>query len=113
MSKYFILTCLLFRFISFLILLAVCQYYNRGIYSEEFSFELLLYSEKKEKYKKYKKKNKPKKTNKQKNTYDDRESNPGHLLGWQLCSPLHHQCRQNIWVLNYIFVPNFKLPLGI
>ena len=62
MSKYFILTCLLFRFISFLILLAVCQYYNRGIYSEEFSFELLLYSEKKEKYKK--KTNRKKQTNK-------------------------------------------------
>ena len=35
MSKYFILTCLLFPFVSFIILLALCQYYKRGCFSEE------------------------------------------------------------------------------
>ena len=35
MPKYFILTCLLFRFISFIILLALCQYYKKFCFSEE------------------------------------------------------------------------------
>ena len=35
MPKYFILTCLLFPFISFIILLAVCQYYKKFCFSEE------------------------------------------------------------------------------
>ena len=35
MPKYFILTCLLFPFISFIILLALCQYYKKFCFSEE------------------------------------------------------------------------------
>ena len=34
-NKYFIICCLLFPFISFMILLAVCQHYHRGIFSDE------------------------------------------------------------------------------
>ena len=35
MPKYFILTCLLFPFISFIILLALCQYHKKFCFSEE------------------------------------------------------------------------------
>ena len=31
MNKYFILTCLLFPLISFIILMALCQYYHSGM----------------------------------------------------------------------------------
>ena len=39
MNKYFILTCLLFPLISFIILMALCQYYHRGLFSEEFMLD--------------------------------------------------------------------------